>query len=344
MSLANHHPDREFLFDLFAEDVTRFIGHLLAFDVPMWVAEHGWGENEVRRPNAWPKITCTGNEARIQRFHLIDSPYVCANTGDPWAVVDVDTKNGADVDKMRAALAERGVRIYAEITTPSGGKHFWIEGHPDLPTVHSRPDNPKLPDHPAVDIQSHGANVYTPGTLRAKYGGTGYTIDFDELNQFSHHDCHDEHDCAAMAFVNYVAEQLAVGVTTKARKTSGGAKEWAWDPCEPWDGTPPDNRQSAYLHAAVTGEAAKVARTAKGGRNDAIFTGALKLGSYVAGACLDEPTVIAALEAAAEANGFTEEHGVTSTRATIRSGLRGGRNNPRAVPPKPRLRRRRHGW
>ena len=76
----------------------------------------------------------------------------------------------------------------------------------------------------------------------------------------------------------------SAALRAKARKTSGGAREWAWDPCEPWDGTPPDRRQSAYLHAAVRDEAAKVAKTAKGGRNDAIFDGALKLGSYIAGA------------------------------------------------------------
>ena len=72
------------------------------------------------------------------------------------------------------------------------------------------------------------------------------------------------------------------------------------------------------MHAALSGEADKVAKTAKGGRNDAMFTAALKLGSYVAGAGLDEQVVIAALEAAAETNGYTAEHGVMSTRASIR--------------------------
>ena len=43
--------------------------------------------------------------------------------------------------------------------------------------------------------------------------------------------------------------------------------------------------------------------------------------------------MIAALQAAADTNGYTAEDGVGSTRATIRSGLRRGRKNPRAVPP-----------
>ena len=103
----------------------------------------------------------------------------------PVAVFDVDTKNGGDTEKVRALLAELGVRIYAEVGTPSGGAHFYIKGHPDLPTVHSKAENPKLPDYPGLDIQSHGANVFTPGTLRTKYGGTGYTIVFDDLDQMA---------------------------------------------------------------------------------------------------------------------------------------------------------------
>ena len=74
-------------------------------------------------------------------------------------------------------------------------------------------------------------------------------------------------------------------------------------------------------------------RPPRAARNDALFVAALKLGSYVAGAGLDEQRVIAALQAAADTNGYTAEDGVGSTRATIRSGLRRGRKNPRAVPP-----------
>ena len=131
-----------------------------------------------------------------------------------------------------------------------------------------------------------------------------------------------------------MAEQLARSVKTKARKISGGAKEWAWDPCEPWDGTPPDRRQKSYLHAALAREAAKVAQTAKGGRNDAIFDAALKLGSYVAGAGLGEQRVIAALQAARRRRRLHRRgRACGRTRATIRSGLRAGKQNPRAVPP-----------
>ena len=76
-----------------------------------------------------------------------------------------------------------------------------------------------------------------------------------------------------------------------------------------------------------------MAKTTNGGRNDALFEAALKLGSYIAGAGLDEQKVIAALEAAAEAVGLLEWTGERQVKATIRSGLRDGKKNPRAVPP-----------
>jgi hypothetical protein len=320
----------------FDADAAQFLRHLLDLDAPLWVAKKGYDKAEIIRPVGWQKITCTGNRERLETYDELDRPFVCVNTGIPFAVFDSDTKNGGDPEKVRALLTdELRVRIYAEVDTPSDGKHFYIEGHPDLPTVHSKADNPKLPDFPGLDIQSHGANIFAPGTLRPKYGFTPYTVVFDELDQIAHTEpvCDDDDTEGTGALVNWVADMLAKSVKTKARKTSGGAREWEWDPCEPWDGTPPDKRQSAYLHAALTGEADKVAKTAKGGRNDAIFEAALKLGSYVAGAGLGEKTVIAALEQAAETNGYTAEDGELATNASIRSGLRSGKKNPRAVPP-----------
>ena len=84
-------------------------------------------------------------------------------------------------------------------------------------------------------------------------------------------------------------------------------------------------------------EADKVAKTATGGRNDAIFIGALKLGSYVAGAGLDEAVVIAALEAAAETNGYTASDGLFATRPASGQGCTVGRRT------RARCRRRRPG-
>ena len=95
--------------------------------------------------------------------------------------------------------------------------------------MHSTEKNQRLPGYPGVDIKSHGCNVFTPGTLRIKYGGLGYDVVFDELDRLPLLDDDEE---GTVEFIDWVAELLAASVKTKARKTSGGAKEWAWNPCE----------------------------------------------------------------------------------------------------------------
>jgi hypothetical protein len=316
----------------FGENEQEFLARLTALDgVTVWVGSQGWWPEgpEFVRPKGWPTLDPGDNEARLTTFQEYRDA-LCLNTGMPVAVVDVDPDNGGDIEKVRALLARLGVRIFAEVDTPGSGKHFYVAGHPDLVSTHSTADNQMLPGFPGVDVQSFGCNVFLPGTLRPKHDGRGYTIVSDELDRLPL--LREDDDGGAEVLAEWVAEQRGQDVKAKARKTSGGAREWAWDPCEPWDGTLPDARQSAYLDTALAGEVAKIARTAKGGRNQAIFVSALKLGSYIAGAGLDEPVVIAALEGAARRCGYTAEHGELSTRATIRSGLRGGKKNPRAVP------------
>jgi len=164
-----------------------------------------------------------GRSCSIQSLSSLSVLYTSAtvNTGDPLAVVDVE-RNASDVEKVRALLAEYKVRIFAEVDTPSGGKYFYIAGHSDLPSLHSTDKNQRLPGYPSVDIQSHGCDVFTPGTLRIKYGGDGYDIVYDELDRLA---LLDEDDGGSGVLTDWVAEQLASSVKTKARRTSGGARE-----------------------------------------------------------------------------------------------------------------------
>jgi hypothetical protein len=98
-----------------------------------------------------------------------------ARMGGNVAAVDVDPRNGGDVDQVRQLLLELGVRIYAEIVTPGGGRHFYVAGHPELASAHG------LRGWPGVDIQSFGSLLFLPGTQRPKYGGAGYKIIFDNV-------------------------------------------------------------------------------------------------------------------------------------------------------------------
>lgn len=312
--------------NLLDDEEQQFLSRLLDLGCVVWVGEQEWRDNvEFTRPTGWQKLHKIGNEARLSTFE--DGKCLCLNTGGEVAVVDVDPRNGGEIEKVRALLDELKVRIFAEVDTPSGGKHFYIAGHPDLPSIHSKSNSIRLPEPPGVDIQSYGCNVFLPGTLRRKYGGDGYKIVLDELDEVTHLG-----DGGSKALVDWLAEQVVKGVKKKARKTPGGAREWDWEPCEPWNGTPPDARQQAYLAAVVAGEAEKVAKAGEGERNGAIFLAALKCGSYIAGAGMDEQEVRHALEKAAADCDYTAEHTEKAVRASIASGVRGGRKNPRAVP------------
>jgi hypothetical protein len=289
---------------VFGGEEHQFLLRLRGLGCVLWVGEPGWpGRGEFTRPVGWQNLARNGNETRIATFDETRH-CICVNTGDPLAVVDVDPRNRGDIEKVRALLLdELKVRIYAEVDTPSGGVHFYIVGHPDLPSVHSTVDNGRLPGFPGVDIQSFGCNVYAPGTRRPKYDGAGYTIVFDDL------DMADDDLDGAEALAAWVAENLAQAAEAAGRKAKSGAREWNWEPCEPWSGARPDARQQAYLDAVLTGESKKVAAAPEGERSWTLYVAALKCATYVAGAGLDEQKVRDALEDAADKCGLADDDG-----------------------------------
>lgn len=116
--------------------------------------------------------------------------------GGVIVVVDVDPRNSGDVERVRELLHGLGVRIFAEISTPGGGRHFYIAGHPDVPTSHSPLG------WPGLDIQSFGSNVYLPGTTRSEYPGRGYEIISNDLAALTDGDDPD----GAEVFAGWVAE------------------------------------------------------------------------------------------------------------------------------------------
>ncbi len=159
-----------------------FVFHLLGLNVSLWVAERnprGPDGAEFTRPRGWPTLTADKNIERLSTFS--PGKAICANTGGKVAVVDVDPRNGGDIEKVRALLDELGVRIYGELHTPGDGRHFYVQGHPELPSVHSTAENNRLPGYPGVDIQSFACNVFLPCTERPKYQGKGYTVVVDDL-------------------------------------------------------------------------------------------------------------------------------------------------------------------
>ncbi len=100
---------------------------------------------------------------------------------------------------------------------------------------------------------------------------------------------------------------------------------------------------AAYVHARITGIAEDLAGREPGGRNTAIYTAALKVGSTLgaarstpgaenAAAAWSDEAAADALLAAAGRNGYVAGHSGAAARSAIRSGLRNGLRSPRPLP------------
>ena len=292
-----------------------FLEHLDSLGVVISTARPAADGSEFTRSTGWQALDHSGNAARLKAWQ--PGHALLGVMGGRVTVLDVDTKNGADPAKVAALLDGIGVRIYADVLTPSGGRHYYVAGHPDLPTVHATEGRDGLTGYPGVEVLSFGANAFLPGTVRPKYGGAGYVILSDDLERLA--DGGD--DDSAEALTEWVA----------AHRASRGE---AFTPSPPWDGAPPDKRQAAYLEAVLTRQADELAgMRPDSGRNYAVYLAGLKCGSFVAGAGMDEAQVVARLTDAAQRCGLVADDGPKSVAASIQSGLLNGRQNPRAVPP-----------
>jgi hypothetical protein len=100
---------------------------------------------------------------------------------------------------------------------------------------------------------------------------------------------------------------------------------------------------AAYVNAKITGIAQDLATVKPGGRNTAIYTAALKVGSALGAARSTlgaEPELAAwtddaaedVLMSAAERNGYVAVHSTAASCSAIRSGLRNGLRDPRPLP------------
>jgi hypothetical protein len=100
---------------------------------------------------------------------------------------------------------------------------------------------------------------------------------------------------------------------------------------------------ASYVQARITGIAEDLAALKPGGRNTAIYTAALKVGSTLgaarstpgaeqAAAPWTDEAAEDALMAAAERNGYIADHSTAAARSAIRSGLRNGFRSPRPLP------------
>ena len=91
-------------------------------------------------------------------------------------------------------------------------------------------------------------------------------------------------------------------------------------------------RYRAWVDAIFADEINGVASCPSGSRNDQLNNAAFALGTMVGGGHIDERTAVAALEKAAHNNGSVQDDGLPQCRATIRSGMKAGKRDPRPIP------------
>src|SRR5436309_3189378 len=92
-----------------------------------------------------------------------------------------------------------------------------------------------------------------------------------------------------------------------------------------------------YIDAAVAAEVQAVATAAPGSRNQALNRAAFSLAGFPN---LPAARITRQLRDAAERSGLLKDDGATSVLHTIQSGLKAGRNSPRAAPTNRHERRR----
>ena len=88
------------------EAVVAFLDALTELGVPLFHARPGRPEDdegEVVRPTGWQRSTVVGNSAARARSQASGGALMAA-TGGAVAVIDVDTKNGADPAAVRTML------------------------------------------------------------------------------------------------------------------------------------------------------------------------------------------------------------------------------------------------
>lgn len=128
-------------------------------------------------PSGWEKSTVENNEAAINSTRALAALLGKVNV----VGIDVDTKNGADIEATRKSLTDAGIIIRAEIETPSGGRLFLVCGPADTPTLHAYPETKDKPrvdaliGLPGVEVLGRGANIGVPGQRISRKKWEKYT-------------------------------------------------------------------------------------------------------------------------------------------------------------------------
>jgi hypothetical protein len=289
---------------------TTLLDLLDGLGTPMWCALPGG--KEFLPPRGWQHLDATGNRERMSAWR--PGMALCGRLStSTFGLVDVDTKNGATLADAERFCAMVGVAPWCTIRTPSGGWHLYVPAHPDArdyPADGSR----HFPGLPGVEFYGRAHFAYLPGTSRPKYDGAGYEITGGDPT-------------AARGDSGPLWAVLA-RLDAARRQTPPPRRDSPRAVSRPLAGQE-GGRAQRYTDTVLHSEMETLSATAEGGRNMALFTACLKLGSRtllpldeVERACLD----------ACRVNGLLGDDGAHAVCQTIRSGFERGRRDPRPTP------------
>lgn len=115
---------------------------------------------EAGLPTGWPTVSASDYALSDAR----PGDAFCVVTGRGVDVIDVDPKNGADLNAVADLLLDLEAPIVASVRTPSGGAHYYV------PSTGLK--GLRMPR--GVDYLGEGQMAYAPPTQRPKYPGTCY--------------------------------------------------------------------------------------------------------------------------------------------------------------------------
>jgi putative DNA primase/helicase len=201
--------------------------------------------------------------------------------------------------------------------TPSGGFHIFYRQPADSGGEIRNRGN--LPAH--VDVRGQGGYVIAPPSVRAD--GAAYRW----VERRDPQACPPAEAPAALIELLRAGKSAPAGPARELTESGNGANGiWVAGAAK---GLSASEAVRRYGLSALDAEAEALRRMGRGGRNKALNIAAVKLGSLVAAGALSEGVVRAALLDACHGNGLAGEDGARACEATIDSGLKHGRENPR---------------
>jgi len=218
---------------------------------------------------------------------------VATGAGSGVLVIDQDVKNGVDGCATLRAIKEKYGAIAATwvASTPSGGRHEYLK-HPGPRHFISNQVHREL----GIDIRADGGLVVLPPSKRSGGAYSWIRPPFDSP------------PADPPYWLGALAQGRAVA-PTPARPVLFTSKA----------------ALAKYVANAVTSECERVASTPAGGRNDALYLAACRLGEFVAGGYLPEDVAWHMLQAAGDQCGLAPREIYATTKSGLNDGARQAR-------------------